>query len=353
MSWRKEGGELPSDRMSLLNFRRTLRIVDVDESDAGDYRCSASNTLGSAHHSIKVTVKASPFWISPPRNLILAPNETGILNCRVSGDPKPKITWSINGIPIDNAPQDPGRKVEEDTIILSHVQTGSSAVYQCNASNQFGYLMANAFVSVLAEPPRVLTPPNNVYQVITNNPALLDCATFGSPMPTITFKDSTQAIQSADPYVIHENGSLEIDVAQQTNGGRYTCIATNALGIRENHVLLQRDMDAVFECKVKHDPSLVTSVTWLKDHATLPQASDRYVVEAERLTIRDVTEDDEGTYTCLATTSLDQDSASAMLTVVEQRTPPPALELTGAGGKRSVQLNLGAAAERAQQPQPQ
>ncbi|KAG7249859.1 hypothetical protein CRUP_005892, partial [Coryphaenoides rupestris] len=101
MSWRKEGGELPSDRMSLLNFRRTLRIVDVDESDAGDYRCSASNTLGSAHHSIKVTVKASPFWISPPRNLILAPNETGILNCRVSGDPKPKITWSINGIPID------------------------------------------------------------------------------------------------------------------------------------------------------------------------------------------------------------------------------------------------------------
>ncbi|KAG7249965.1 hypothetical protein CRUP_006230, partial [Coryphaenoides rupestris] len=233
---------------------------------------------------------------------------------------------------------DPGRKVEEDTIILSHVQTGSSAVYQCNASNQFGYLMANAFVSVLAEPPRVLTPPNNVYQVITNNPALLDCATFGSPMPTITwFKDSTQAIQSADPYVIHENGSLEIDVAQQTNGGRYTCIATNALGIRENHVLLQ----------VKHDPSLVTSVTWLKDHATLPQASDRYVVEAERLTIRDVTEDDEGTYTCLATTSLDQDSASAMLTVVEptpapavvyeQPDPPADLQLTEQA-ERSVQL---------------
>ena len=45
---------------------------------------------------------ASPFWISAPRNLILAPNETGILNCRVSGEPKPKITWSINGMPIDS-----------------------------------------------------------------------------------------------------------------------------------------------------------------------------------------------------------------------------------------------------------
>lgn len=36
-------------------------------------------------------------------------------------------------------------------MILSNVQSGSSAVYQCNASNEFGYLMANAFVNVLGE----------------------------------------------------------------------------------------------------------------------------------------------------------------------------------------------------------
>jgi hypothetical protein len=41
--------------------------------------------------------------------------------------------------------------VEDDTVILSDVQTGSSAVYQCNASNEFGYLLANAFVNVLGE----------------------------------------------------------------------------------------------------------------------------------------------------------------------------------------------------------
>ena len=50
-----------------------------------------------------------------------------------------------------DAPEDRSRKVEDDTVILSSVQTGSSAVYQCNASNEFGYLMANAFVSVLGE----------------------------------------------------------------------------------------------------------------------------------------------------------------------------------------------------------
>lgn len=34
-----------------------LKIVEVTEADAGDYRCTATNTLGSVHHTIQVTVK--------------------------------------------------------------------------------------------------------------------------------------------------------------------------------------------------------------------------------------------------------------------------------------------------------
>uniref|UniRef100_A0A7N8X8B6 Neural cell adhesion molecule L1 n=1 Tax=Mastacembelus armatus TaxID=205130 RepID=A0A7N8X8B6_9TELE len=356
ISWQKDGGELPSNRMSFHNFKKTLKISDVNEVDGGDYRCTATNNMGTAHHIIKVTVKAAPFWVSAPRNLILAPNETGILTCRVKGEPKPKITWFVNGVLMES-----DRKVEDDTVILSNVQSGSSAVYQCNASNEFGYLLANAFVSVLAEPPRVLTPPNQVYQVISNNPALLHCSSFGSPIPTITwFKDSQTSIKNGDPYVIHENGTLEIHVAQPLNSGKYTCIATNNLGIKENHVYLevkeptrilkqpeykvmQRGMNAVFECKVKHDPSLIPTMIWLKDNGELP--------DDESLTIKYVTEEDEGTYTCIRNTSLDQDSASAMLTVnssfflvlsssilsAEKPDPPTDLELTD-HTERSVRL---------------
>ncbi|KAM3587799.1 uncharacterized protein V6R79_014177 [Siganus canaliculatus] len=355
ISWQKDGGELPSSRMTFKNFQKTLRISDVTETDAGDYRCTATNILGIAHHIIKVVVKAAPFWVSAPRNLILAPNETGILTCRVSGEPKPNITWFVNGVPIENAPVDHRRKVEDDTVILSNVQSGSSAVYQCHASNEYGYLMANAFVNVLAEPPRVLTPPNQVYQVITNNPALLHCASFGSPIPTITwFKDSQTSIKNGDPYVIHENGTLEIHVAQPLNSGKYTCIATNNLGIKENHVVLevkeptrilkqpeykvvQRGMSATFECKVKHDPSLIPTMTWLKDSGELPDA-ERFLVDTDTLTIKDVTDGDEGTYTCIMNTTLDQDSASAMLTVVEKPDPPTKLALTDQT-ERSVQLS--------------
>ncbi|XP_077357012.1 neuronal cell adhesion molecule a isoform X24 [Festucalex cinctus] len=354
MSWQKDGGELPTSKLSFLNYKKTLKISDVSEADAGDYACAATNRLGTANHVIKVTVKAAPFWISAPRNLILAPNETGILTCKVSGDPKPDISWFVNGVPIENALEDHTRKVDGDTVILSRVQSGSSAVYQCNASNEFGYLIANAFVSVLAEPPRVLTPPNQVFQVITNSPALLHCETFGSPIPTVTwFKDGRVSIRSEDPYVIHKNGTLEINVAQSQNSGKYTCIAANNLGVKENHVSLevkeptrilkqpeykvvQRGASAVFHCKVKHDPSLVPTMTWLKNGGELPD-DERFEVDTDSLVIKDVTDEDEGTYTCIMNTTLDRDSASATLTVVEKPDSPTDLELTDQT-ERSVQL---------------
>lgn len=119
--------------------------------------------------------------------------------------------------------------------------------------------------------------------------------------------------------MIHENGTLEIHAAQLVNSGKYTCIATNNLGIKENHVLLevkgwcrvsscvseshvtavpcfnsflstpeptrilkqpeykvvQRGMSAAFECKVKHDPTLIPTMTWLKDSGELPD-DERY-----------------------------------------------------------------------------
>ncbi|KAM8750868.1 neuronal cell adhesion molecule-like isoform 4-T4 [Acanthopagrus schlegelii] len=365
ISWTKVSGVLPAKRTSFLHYQRTLRIVNVSESDAGDYRCTGRNQLGSVHHTIHVTVKAAPYWISgTPRNLVLAPGENGVLTCRASGTPKPSITWAMNGIPIENSPKDLSRKVEDDTIIFTDVQTGSSAVYQCNVSNDYGYLLSNAFVNVLSEPPRVLTPANKVYQVIKNHRALMDCASFGSPIPKIEwFKDSRSSTLDGDPYIHHDNGTLEIQVAQAVNSGKYTCVARNMLGIYENHIYLevkeptrilkqpeykvvQRGRSAVFECKVKHDPSLIPTMTWLKDDGELPD-DERLIVDSDSLTITDVTENDAGVYTCIMNTTLDHDSASAELTVVEatptpavlseRPDPPTDLELTDQK-KRSVQL---------------
>lgn len=52
------GGELPTTRTSMLNFQKTLKIMEVTEADAGNYRCTAKNHLGSVDHTIQVTVKS-------------------------------------------------------------------------------------------------------------------------------------------------------------------------------------------------------------------------------------------------------------------------------------------------------
>ncbi|KAM4734193.1 LOW QUALITY PROTEIN: neuronal cell adhesion molecule-like [Anableps anableps] len=365
VSWIKVSGDLPGRRTSFLHFNKTLQIVNVSESDAGDYRCTARNQLGSVHHTITVEVKAAPYWISgPPKNLVLAPGENGVLTCRASGIPKPAIIWSMNGDRIENVPTDISRKVEDDTIIFTDVQVESSAVYQCNISNPYGYLLSNAFVNVLSEKPRVLTPANKIYQVIENRPALMDCSSFGSPIPEIEwFKDSGASILNGDPYILHDNGTLEIQVAQAQHKGKYICVARNSLGRQENHVYLdtkeptrilkqpvdkvvQRGRSVVFECIIKHDKDLLPTLTWLKDDEELPD-DERFMVEFNHLSITDLSERDAGVYTCIVNTTLDHDSATAELTVVEPTPAPPVvhgrpdpptdLELTDED-KRSVQL---------------
>lgn len=353
--WIKEDGTLPINRTFYRNFKKTLQIVQVTEADSGNYQCIAKNSLGAIHHTISVTVKAAPYWIIAPQNLVLSPEEDGTLICRANGNPKPRISWLSNGVPIEIAPDDPSRKIDGDTIIFSKVQERSSAVYQCNASNEYGYLLANAFVNVLAEPPRILTSANTLYQVIANRPALLDCAFFGSPLPAIEwFKDAKGSALREDIYVLHENGTLEIPVAQKDSTGTYTCVARNKLGMAKNDVhleikdptriikqpeyaVVQRGSTVSFECKVKHDHTLIPTVTWLKDHGELP-SDGRFTVDKDYLVVADVNDDDGGTYTCVANTTLDNVSASAVLSVVDVPNPPFDLELTDQLD-RSVQLS--------------
>lgn len=124
---------------------------------------------------------AAPFWLEKPADLVLAPEESGRLVCRSDGAPRPTVSWFINGEPIECklsmicqlcvdqnlyhinlccifsvlcfippvATPQPNRQVSGDTLSFRSVSTLNNAVYQCNASNEHGYLMANAFVIVL------------------------------------------------------------------------------------------------------------------------------------------------------------------------------------------------------------
>ncbi|XP_009463873.1 PREDICTED: LOW QUALITY PROTEIN: neurofascin [Nipponia nippon] len=369
--WYKKGGELPAGKTKLENFNKALRISNVSEEDSGEYFCLASNKMGSIRHTISVRVKAAPYWLDEPQNLILAPGEDGRLVCRANGNPKPAIQWlggggALDGEPIEASPPNPSREVSGDTIVFRDTQIGSSAVYQCNASNEHGYLLANAFVSVLDVPPRILAPRNQLIKVIQNNRTRLDCPFFGSPIPTLRwFKNGQGNTLDGGNYKAHENGSLEMNMARKEDQGIYTCVATNILGKAEAQVRLEvKDPTRIvrgpedqvvkrgsmprLHCRVKHDPTLKLTVTWLKDDAPL-YIGNRMKKEDDGLTIYGVAEKDQGDYTCVASTELDKDSAKAYLTVLavpanrlrdlpkERPDRPRDLELTDLA-ERSVRL---------------
>ncbi|XP_029334568.1 neurofascin isoform X17 [Mus caroli] len=339
IAWYKKGGDLPSNKAKFENFNKALRITNVSEEDSGEYFCLASNKMGSIRHTISVRVKAAPYWLDEPKNLILAPGEDGRLVCRANGNPKPTVQWMVNGEPLQSAPPNPNREVAGDTIIFRDTQISSRAVYQCNTSNEHGYLLANAFVSVLDVPPRMLSPRNQLIRVILYNRTRLDCPFFGSPIPTLRwFKNGQGSNLDGGNYHVYENGSLEIKMIRKEDQGIYTCVATNILGKAENQVRLEvkdptriyrmpedqvakRGTTVQLECRVKHDPSLKLTVSWLKDDEPL-YIGNRMKKEDDSLTIFGVAERDQGSYTCMASTELDQDLAKAYLTVLADQATP-------------------------------
>ncbi|XP_042263546.1 neural cell adhesion molecule L1-like protein isoform X2 [Thunnus maccoyii] len=349
VEWVKIGHELPI-KAKLESHGKLLIVPRVEQEDSGKYMCKAKNALGEAIHYFTVTVEEPPEWVFEPESQLRMIGSEVLIKCSASGTPQPTITWRVNGVPLQEAPA-ANRKVFGDTITLHNAQASDSAVYQCEASNRHGSLLSNANIMIMDLPPMILTKEGRDYSAIEGKGVIMHCKVFSSPPSTITWSrdDSSESVEGPR-FAVHDNGSLEIYSVEKDDTGQYTCYAKNTEGSSAIDAMLYvkdptriavapEDLKiligttAQLSCLAEYDKSFSNDfeLLWEKDDMEIAlnyTENSRYFVEDGILQIINVSHRDQGVYTCVARTPVDQAIASALLMVLDVPDAPENLVLS-------------------------
>ncbi|XP_014884107.1 cell adhesion molecule L1-like a isoform X2 [Poecilia latipinna] len=348
MTWMKMGETL-TDRIKLDNFKKLLTISTVDEKDEGKYMCMAENSAGKADHYFDVIVEEPPRWrAKPPQNQLSVNGSDVFIKCSVDGKPTPVITWRKNGKILQDDREN-NRRVLDETVMLHKAGPEDSGVYQCEASNRHGSVLANINVLVMNIAPLMLTKDFQEYAVIEGGAIVMNCSVFSSPQSSISWTKEGTAVEGERFHVLEDGQFLEIIRAEKGDTGKYACMASNREGMSSLTALLEvkdptkivappRDAQissgnlARLMCRSEYDRSLqgTFEVIWRKDGEEIFRSSEnsfRYKMEGDQLQIRDVNISDQGSYTCIARTSLDEDTATAFLTVLDTPDAPMSLKI--------------------------
>ncbi|XP_026163779.1 neural cell adhesion molecule L1-like protein isoform X1 [Mastacembelus armatus] len=359
VDWVKMGHQLPA-RAKLENHGKLLIVPRVEREDSGKYMCKAKNTLGEAIHYFTVTVEEPPEWVFEPESQLSMIGSDVLIKCSASGTPQPTITWSVNGVPLQEVPS-ANRKTFDDSIILHNTKASDSAVYQCKASNSHGTLLSNANIMIMNLPPMILTKEGEDYFAVEGKGVMMHCKVFSSPPSTVTWsKDDSSESVEGPRFTIHDNGSLEIYSVQNDDTGQYTCVAKNTEGLSAidatlyvkdptRIVVAPEDQQiligttAQLSCLVEYDKSFSNDfeLLWEKDGMEIvlnyTENSSRYLMEDGILQITNVSHSDQGVYTCVARTPVDWDTASVLLMVLDVPDAPENVVLSE-HKSRSVKL---------------
>ncbi|XP_015673361.1 neural cell adhesion molecule L1-like protein, partial [Protobothrops mucrosquamatus] len=168
-------------------FGKVLKIEQVTRDDEGTYECVASNDLGETKHEFKVGVEEPPTWVSKPKSGIFSVGGSFVLFCEAIGFPEPSIKWKKNGIPLEDNEIKSSRAVfSTREISITDLELSDTAVYQCEATNKHGTILATANIDVLNIPPEILTPDGEEYVAVTGYSSHLYCQFFAVPTPDIS-----------------------------------------------------------------------------------------------------------------------------------------------------------------------
>uniref|UniRef100_A0A8C5HQ66 Receptor-type tyrosine-protein phosphatase delta n=1 Tax=Gouania willdenowi TaxID=441366 RepID=A0A8C5HQ66_GOUWI len=195
---------------------------------------------------------------APPKFTRTPEDQTGVQGgvasfvCQAAGEPQPKIVWNKKGKKVSNQRFE---VIEFDdgsgsVLRIQPLRTPrDEAIYECHASNSAGEITATTRLSVLREdqlpsgfPTIDMGPQLKVVE--RSRTATMLCAASGNPDPEITwFKDFLPVNTSNNNGRIKQlrsgnycgtpiRGALQIEMSEESDQGKYECVATNSDGTR-------------------------------------------------------------------------------------------------------------------------
>ncbi|XP_032906344.1 immunoglobulin superfamily DCC subclass member 4 isoform X4 [Amblyraja radiata] len=169
ITWEKNQSTLADHLRYIVLPNGILQIVDVQVSDAGVFRCAATNAAQTRYsQDVSLTVlqgfKSVPgnvVIIAQPKNVTVIAGQTAIMECMAYADPTPFVSWiRQDGKPIATDVIVVGRT----NLMIAHTQPYHSGVYVCRANKP----RTRQFATAAAEL-RVLGTNNVEYQFAVNN----------------------------------------------------------------------------------------------------------------------------------------------------------------------------------------
>ncbi|XP_066844477.1 receptor-type tyrosine-protein phosphatase delta isoform X11 [Anser cygnoides] len=292
---------------------------------------------------------------TPPKFTRTPVDQTGVSGgvasfiCQATGDPRPKIVWNKKGKKVSNQRFE---VIEFDdgsgsVLRIQPLRTPrDEAIYECVASNSVGEISVSTRLTVLREDqiprgfPTIDMGPQLKVVERTRTATML-CAASGNPDPEITwFKDFLPVDTSNNNGRIKQlrSGALQIELSEESDQGKYECVATNSAGTRYSapanlYVRVRRVPPRFSIPPTNHEimPGGSVNITCVAVGSPMPYV--KWMLGAEDLTpeddmpigrnvleLNDVRQ--SANYTCVAMSTLGVIEAIAQITVKALPRPP-------------------------------